>query len=86
MDGQQQQRPQQRQPLARLVGAVVVGDPQRGEQQAPGRRVQGARRARDGAGRRVHRLAARPVHEEDRERAVHQGHRAAPARDAARVT
>jgi hypothetical protein len=77
-----QQCTEQRQLVARLIRTALVGDPQRGECQAAGRLVQGARRSGDGLGRRVHGSATGPVHEEDRQGAVHQGHRPARARDA----
>ena len=48
VDGQLEQRPQPRLPLARLVGAAVVGDPVRGEQGPADRAVQGLEAERPG--------------------------------------
>ena len=59
LDGQQRQRPEQGQPVARLVRAAVVGDPDRGQRRPRHRAVPIAGRPRDGDRRRVHRPQAR---------------------------
>ncbi len=83
VDGQQQQRPQQGQPVAGLVGAALVGDHDR-DLQGPGHPlVQAAQGPREGRGGRVHRAAARAVHDQDRDRVLPEGHRARPGGDLA---
>ena len=75
VDGQQQQRADA-DPVAGCRGAVVVVD-HAGRQQGPAdRQVQGATGSREGEGRRLHRPAPGPVHHEDRDGALHRGHRA----------
>ena len=60
LDGQQQQRPEHRHAVTRLVGAPLVEDHARGQQRSPDRGLARAVRARGGQGRRVHGHAAGP--------------------------
>ena len=62
---------ERRQPLARYVGAAVVGAPRGGQRKDTAIvQVQGAGRARDRDRRRLHGPQARSVHEEDRQGAA----------------
>ncbi len=81
LDGQQRQHAERRQALARHLGAALVGDPDRDQQGPADRRLPPPSRPRDGDRRRVHRPAARPVHDRDRRRAVPAGHRPDPEGD-----
>ena len=82
LDGQQRQRAERRHALARLVGAALVGDPDR--------RQQGHRRSPtssapaglvDRHGRRVHRPEARAVHARRRSRSCSSRAPCRPRRD-----
>ena len=87
LDGQQQQRAEQRQPVARLVGAAVVGDPERGQLQArrsPTSRRPGGLDDRDR--RRVHRPQARARSRRRRSRSCSSRARSRPERETIRVS